>query len=146
MFQEIHQDDNGGTYKSVSPRDIDVEFIKGANRNNKKLIVDNYFTGEDDLFSSNPEHPRKDTERELMGTKITQGNFEEKKRRFDDIDDDDLQFSFNKEKEFARRGGGIDSDDDIDNIPTTGKKLKGQQSHSKGMGGKNLQRNLDTDE
>ena len=69
-----------------------------------------------------------------MGTKNTQGNFEEKKRRFDDIDDDDLQFSFNKEKEFARRGGGgIDSDDEIDNIPTTGKKLKGQPQHARGM-------------
>ena len=57
-----------------------------------------------------------------------------------------MQFSFNKEKEFARRDGGINSDDEIDNIPTTGKKLRGELSHARGMGGKNLQRNLDTDD
>lgn len=82
-----------------------------------------------------------------MGTKVTQGNFEEKKRRFEDDlgDDDDLQFSFKGEKEFARKGG-VDSFDDIDDIQTTGKKLKGAPGGNRGMGGKNMQRNLEASE
>ena len=55
MFEEIQQVNNGGTYKSVSPRDIDVEFVKGGGQNNKKLIVDNYFNEDSDVLSSNLE-------------------------------------------------------------------------------------------
>ena len=55
LFEEIQQVNNGGTYKSVSPREIDVEFVKGGGQNNKKLIVDNYFNEDSDVLSSNLE-------------------------------------------------------------------------------------------
>lgn len=48
-----------------------------------------------------------------------------------------MQFSFNGEKEFARQGGA-DSSDDIDDVQTTGKKLKEAPKGNRGMGGKNM--------
>lgn len=56
LFQEIQQDEVKGKdgYKSVSPREIDVEFIKSGSQYNKKLMIDNYFKDNIER-ASNPE-------------------------------------------------------------------------------------------
>ena len=112
-------------------------------------MIDNYFRdtvnnnpagkhNEDNVFDTEQQQQRRDTERGLMG------NFEEKKRRFEDEleDSGDVNFSFKGQKEFARRGEAAAaagySDEEEDN-QTTGKKLNYNGAIGRGitMGGKN---------
>jgi hypothetical protein len=43
LFEEIEMEDKGGVYKSVSPRDIEVEVLRHGSYNPNKAMVDNYF-------------------------------------------------------------------------------------------------------
>jgi hypothetical protein len=141
-------EDHGGVYKSVSPRDIELEYVRQGSQFPKRQMIDNYFRdtvnnvnnpggkhNEDNMFDT--EQQRRDTERGLMG------NFEEKKRRFEDEleDSGDVNFSFKGQKEFARRGEAAAagySDEDEDN-QTTGKKLNYNGAIGRGItiGGRN---------